>query len=186
MVGIRTENVAHRFAVEWDDDAGTQVGVFIPRRDTNSRMTALAGDRIFPGMHRMARFQVQDDGPELQLEVKSRDGTLGLSVAAREAPELGGALFSSTDAAIDFFRRGSTGYSPSGSSGGTLTGVRLEAQSWDALPVTIDHMKSTLFDNPEIFPAGSCSLDFGLVMRDIPARWVAQGAIHARSNAEAA
>ena len=39
-VGIRTENVAHRFAVEWDGDDCTQVGVFIPRRDTNSRITA--------------------------------------------------------------------------------------------------------------------------------------------------
>src|SRR5271155_3843938 len=37
-VGIKTENVAHRFAVEWDDETRTQVGVFIPRRDTNSRV----------------------------------------------------------------------------------------------------------------------------------------------------
>jgi hypothetical protein len=62
MVGIRTENVAHRFAVEWDDDAGTQVGVFIPRRDTNSRITAVAGDRLFPGMHRLARFEIHEGG----------------------------------------------------------------------------------------------------------------------------
>jgi hypothetical protein len=186
MVGIRTENVAHRFAVEWEDDAGTQEGVFIPRRDTNSRITALSGDRIFPGVHRLARFEVDEAGPELRLGVKSRDGTLGLSVIACEAAELAGELFSSTEAAIDFFRRGSIGYSPSGSSGGILTGVRLQAQSWDALPVTVDEMKSTMFDDPTAFPSGSCVFDFGLVMRGIPARWVAQGVVHARSSTEAA
>jgi hypothetical protein len=186
MVGIRTENVAHRFAVEWEDDAGTQVGVFIPRRDTNSRITALSGDRIFPGAHRMARFEVEDAGPELRLGVKSRDRTLGLSVIAREAAELGGELFSSTEAAIDFFRRGSIGYSPTGSSR-ILTGVRLQAQSWDALPVTVDEMKSTVFDDPTAFPRGSCVLDFGLLMRGITAHWVAHGVVHSRStNAEAA
>jgi hypothetical protein len=137
-------------------------------------------------VHRIATFEVDEAGPELRLEVKSRDRTLRLSVIAREAAELGGELFSSTEAAIDFFRRGSIGYSPTGSSGGTLTGVRLEAQSWDALPVTVDEMKSTMFDDPTAFPSGSCVFDFGLVMRGIPARWVAQGVVHARSSTEAA
>jgi hypothetical protein len=186
MVGIRTENVAHRFAVEWDDDAGTKVGVFIPRRDTNSRITALAGDRIFPGMHRLAAFEVHEAGPDLQLGVKSRDGAVRLSVAAHESAELSGNLFSSTQAATDFFRRGSIGYSPTGSSGETLTGVRLQAQSWEAHPATIDDMQSTMFDNPTFFPRGSCTLDFGLVMRDLSARWVAEGVIHTRSGAAAA
>lgn len=178
--GITTENVAHRFAVEWDDDAGTQVGVFIPRRDTNSRITALAGDRIFPGSHRMARFEVQERGSELRLGVGSRDGTLGLSVSARESEVLGGELFGSFEQAIDFFRRGSLGYSPSGSFS-CLAGVRLHSQSWVARPVTIDDMKSSVFDDPRAFPKGSCTLDCGLVMRDLPASWITQGALEARS-----
>ncbi len=182
VVGITTENVAHRFAVEWDDDSGTQVGVFIPRRDTNSRITALAGDRIFPGMHRMARFEVHEHGPDLRLGVESRDGTLGLSVNARESQTLGGELFSSLEQAIDFFRRGSLGFSPSGSSS-CLEGVRLQAQSWDARPVAIEDMKSSLFDDHEAFPSGSCTLDFGLVMRDLLAKWVTQGTLQARSTA---
>jgi|SRR5580704_2599944 hypothetical protein len=186
VVGIRTENVAHRFAVEWDDDAGTQVGVFIPRRDTNSRITAVAGDRLFPGMHRLARFEIHEGCGELRLEVQSRDGALGLSVAAHETAELGGKLFSSLEPAIDFFRRGSIGYSPSGPSR-TLIGVRLQSQSWDARPVMIEKMKSTVFDNTEHFPRGSCALDFGLVMRNLPAHWVAQGALHsAQSSGRAA
>ena len=178
-LGITTENVAHRFAVEWDDDAGTQVGVFIPRRDTNSRVTALAGDRVFPGLHRMARFNVREQGPELQLGVDSRDGTLGLSVVARETQVLEGSLFNSPEQAIEFFRRGSLGFSPSGSSN-ALVGVRLQSESWDARPVTVDEMRSSLFDDPAAFPRGSCTLDFGLVMRNLKARWVTHGPLHTR------
>ena len=178
-LSITTENVAHRFAVEWEDAAGNQVGVFIPRRDTNSRVTALAGDRVFPGVHRMARFVVHERGPELRLGVESRDGTLGLSVNAREDHALGGELFTSLDQAIDFFRRGSVGYSPNGSSH-ELVGVRLQSQSWDARPVIIDEMRSSLFDDPQAFPKGSCTLDFGLVMKNLTARWTTEGPLQAR------
>jgi hypothetical protein len=184
-VGITTENVAHRFAVEWDDDAGTQVGVFIPRRDTNSRVTALAGDRIFPGSHRLARFQVEERGSEFHIEVRSHDTSLDLSVSAHESADIEGELFGSLGQAIEFFRRGSLGYSPSGSSD-CLTGVRLQSESWDARPVTIDDMRSSLFDNTAIFPKGSCALDFGLVMRNFRARWISEGALGFRSIAAAA
>ena len=47
--------------------------------------------------------------------------------------------------------------------------------------MTIDDMKSSVFDDPEAFPKGSCTLDFGLVMRDLPARWITQGVLQARS-----
>src|SRR4051812_13069240 len=38
-LGVSSENVAHRIAVEWDDPATGAVreGVYIPRRDTSSR-----------------------------------------------------------------------------------------------------------------------------------------------------
>ncbi len=184
-VGITTENVAHRFAVEWDDDAGTQVGVFIPRRDPNSRVTALAGGRIFPGSHRLARFEVDERESELHLGVQSHDGSLDLSVSAHESAEIEGELFGSLGQAIEFFRRGSLGYSPSGSSD-CLTGVRLQSQSWEARPVKIDGMRSSVFDDPTAFPKGSCALDFGLVMRDLRARWISEGALRAPSNAATA
>src|SRR5215212_4816029 len=37
-VGITTENAAHRIAVEWDTADGPERGVYIPRRDTSSRL----------------------------------------------------------------------------------------------------------------------------------------------------
>jgi hypothetical protein len=176
-IGLTTENVAHRFAVEWDDDHGTQPGVFIPRRDTNSRLTSLAGDRLFPGLHHLAQFQVRDDGPEIHIAVSSHDGTLDLSTTAHESAALGGELFPYLDDAISFFRQGAHGYSPHGHLG-QQAGVRLECLRWDALPVEIDWVRSSMFDDPDAFPKGSCTVDFGLLMRDLPARWVSDGCLY--------
>jgi hypothetical protein len=179
-IGLSTENVAHRFAVEWDDDRGTQVGVFIPRRDTDSRLTALAGDRVFPGIHRLARFGVQEEGPTIRIDVASNDGSLELSVSAHEGAALGSQLFGSLEDAVDFFRQGSLGYSPNRPTE-CLAGVRLECQQWDARPVAIDSMISSMFDDVTAFPKGSCTLDCGLVMRDLKARWITEGVLGARS-----
>ena len=179
-VGLTTENVAHRFAVEWDDDTGNHVGVFIPRRATDSRLTALCGDRVFPGAHRLARFGVHEDGQTLRITVATRDGGLGLSVIAREGAAFGSQLFGSLEDAIDFFRQGTLGYSPSGPDA-RLAGVRLECQQWDARPVGVDAMTSTMFDDVHGFPKGSCSLDCGLVIRDLRARWVTAGVLESDS-----
>ena len=184
-VGLTTENVAHRFSVEWDDDRGTQVGVYIPRRDTDSRLTALAGDRVFPGVHQMAHFDVQDEGPDIRIGVSSRDGTLALSATACEDAEIGGKLFTCLDEAFDFFRQGSLGFSPSERLNG-LVGVRLECPRWDAVPVHIDLVTSSMFDDLNAFPKGSCTIDFGLVMRDLPARWVTVGTLNSRSELQLA
>src|SRR5690242_17509645 len=60
FLGSSSENAAHRIAVLWEDDDGkTQEGVYVPRRDTNSRLNYLAGGRLFPGEQHAARFQVK-------------------------------------------------------------------------------------------------------------------------------
>jgi len=185
VVGSRTENVAHRFAVEWDDDRGTHVGVFVPRRDTSSRLTALAGDKLFPGAYHLARFTVDERASELRIGVDSRDGTLALCVSAQEAPSLGGELFGSLDDALTFFRRGSLGYSPSGSTG-SLIGVRLVSENWEGRPVSISHMASSMFDDDRAFPEGSCTFDSALVMRNLPVRWHTEGRLKSQSQAKVA
>ena len=48
-LGLTSENAAHRVAVEWTDSANQKrEGVYIPRRDTDSRLNSWAGGRIFP------------------------------------------------------------------------------------------------------------------------------------------
>src|SRR5688500_9794265 len=48
ILGVSSENAAHRVAVEWDLPSGVKQGVFIFRRDTSSRVNHLAGGRLFP------------------------------------------------------------------------------------------------------------------------------------------
>src|ERR1700730_7686708 len=45
MIGISSENAAHRIAVEWNQGGEAREGVFIPRRDTSSRLNVLLSGR---------------------------------------------------------------------------------------------------------------------------------------------
>ena len=177
--GLTSENVAHRFAVEWDDIDGSHVGVYVPRRDTGSRLASWSGGRLFPGVYRPARFHANDLGSSLSIDVTSRDGEVWLSVSALGADALGGQLFTRTDDAARFFREGALGYSPAGN-GEYFEGVRLMSKCWEVSPVSIRHMVSSLFDNHRLFPRGTCTLDSGLVMRDLPVRWRAQRKLRPR------
>ena len=58
IVGIGSENAAHRVAVVWDEDGSTREGVFISRRDTDSQLNVLLGGRLFPGEHHHSSFIV--------------------------------------------------------------------------------------------------------------------------------
>jgi Uncharacterized conserved protein (COG2071) len=164
-----TENAAHRFAVEWDDASGTRVGVYVPRRDTNSKITSAAGGKIFPGSYRLARFIVQEPGDQVRITVSSRDGQVRLSVAAAPAPALDSALFGTADDAAAFFRQGALGWSPA-QADGCLDGVRLHSATWTVRPM-IAQIRSSLFDDPARFPPGTCVLDSAFLMRNLTARW---------------
>ena len=170
--GLTTENVAHRFAVEWDGEPGSQTGVYIPRRDTSSRITAAMGAGIFPGAYHHSRFQVAESAEAIRITVGSRDGLASLSVAAAPADTLESGLFASLAEATDFFRRGALGFSPSAAPG-CVDGVQLKSTNWAARPMTISEISSSLFDNATTFPRGSCVLDSALLMTNITARWTA-------------
>jgi hypothetical protein len=168
-IGGRSENVAHRFAVEWDAGGKTCTGVYIPRRDTNSRVVALAGGPLFPGVHRRATFTVSESPAQIAIGVASCDGDVHLEVMVRSAARLRSELFSSVQAAMNFFREGSTGWSPS--SDGNLDQVRLVSDQWDARPVTVTRMVSSLFDDDRAFPSDKCNLDSALLMENLDATW---------------
>jgi uncharacterized protein YqjF (DUF2071 family) len=174
--GLTTENAAHRFAVEWDDEHGRHTGVYIPRRDTSSRITAALGASIFPGGYHLARFSVAESAGVLRIAVRSRDRAASLSVTAVPATELHSGLFATLGKATDFFRKGSLGFSPSAADG-CLDGVRLHSASWAARPMTISAMSSSLFDNAVTFPDGTCVLDSAMLMTNVPVRWSAEPAL---------
>jgi hypothetical protein len=171
MLGLSSENAAHRIAVVWDDDAGSHEGVYIPRRDTGSLMNHLAGGRLFPGEHHRASFRVEEAADRIALTMSSADGLVHVDVAGRIADQLPAAsIFQTLDAASQFFEPGSIGYSAT-ASGSRLDGVVLKTHSWKVAPLAIERVSSTYFEDRMLFPAGSVTFDCALIMRNIAHEW---------------
>jgi hypothetical protein len=170
--GLRSENAAHRIAVEWDTPTGVARGVYIGRRDTGSRLNAAAGGRIFPGEHGRAVFDVRETDSELRVAYASADGDTLVDVHARRPIGWpGSALFTDLDEASAFFQAGCDGYSIT-KEGLHLDGLRLRTEAWRVEPVEVVRARSSYFDRGP-FPAGSATLDVALLMRDVPVRWQA-------------
>jgi len=171
--GMRTENAAHRIAVEWDGTGGRQSGVYIPRRDSDSMATVLAGGRLFPGEHHRASFDVRETARDLHVAFASTDRTARVSIDVRVALRLqGSALFAGLRDASEFFRHGSAGFSAT-RDGDRLDGLELRAGRWVVEPAEVLAVSSSFFDDARRFPPGSATLDCALLMRDIPATWTA-------------
>src|SRR5438477_650084 len=89
FLGLSSENAAHRIAVLWENKTGqTEEGVFIPRRDTNSRLNHFAGGRLFPGEHNRASFEVETSQETINFKMDSDDGEVALRLRAQVAAVL--------------------------------------------------------------------------------------------------
>ncbi|MFJ5643654.1 DUF2071 domain-containing protein [Streptomyces sp. NPDC093223] len=168
--GLRSENAAHRIAVEWDGPGGIRTGVYIPRRDSASRLNAWAGGRVFPGSHGRADFDVHETPGRIHVALATHDGDTRAAVTAEPADELyGSRLFADLAEASRFFRSGATGFSPG--VGGRLEGIELRTRTWHMEPCRIRAARSSYFDDPDRFPPGTAILDSALIMRDLPVHW---------------
>lgn len=182
FLGISSENSAHRIAVEWEDETGRErEGVFVPRRDTNSRWNALAGGRVFPGVHHLSRFLVRDQGGEITLRVISRDTELPLiDLEVRDSDEFPKtSVFGSLKESSRFFEAGCVGYSSRPRSC-VLDGLLLEVSGWQVSPLAVQSVRSAYYDNRSVFPPGSIEFDHALLMRDIPHRWHSEPQMNAK------
>jgi hypothetical protein len=170
-LGISSENAAHRVAVEWDDSTGRREGVYIPRRDTSSRLNALAGGRLFPGLHHHARFDVKEEGGRYHVALDSDDGKTHLLVEGHVAADLPpSSVFGSLAEASAFFERGSLGYSPAAAPG-TFDGLELRSFTWRVEPLAVERVESSFFEDRGLFPAGSAEPDCALLMRGVEHEW---------------
>lgn len=175
ILGISSENAAHRIAVEWDQDGKTREGVLIPRRDTSSRLNTLAGGRLFPGVHHHAVFRVQEHEDRYRIELTSDDRRTHLLVEGHVAHELPPtSLFGSLQEASDFFERGSLGYSVTAKPG-QFDGLELRSFHWQVQPLAVDKVASSFFENRALFPPGSVEFDCALLMRGIEHEWHGRG-----------
>jgi hypothetical protein len=170
-IGLRSENAAHRIAVEWDGPDGVQTGVYIPRRDTASRFNAWAGGRVFPGEHGRADFEVHETPGQVRVAFATRDGDTRADVTVALSDELRGSeLFADLSEASHFFQGGAKGFSAT-RSGHHLDGMQLHTDAWHVEAGRVRSAASSFFDDPDRFPLGSATLDCALVMRNVPASW---------------
>jgi hypothetical protein len=147
--------------------------VYIPRRDSDSVVTSLAGGRLFPGEHHRASFDVRESARNLHVAFASTDGTAHVSIDISVAARLqGSALFADLQAASEFFRRSSVGFSASRNSR-KLDGLELRATRCVIEPAEVQAEYSSFFNDGRLLPPGSATIDCALLMRDIPVTWTA-------------
>jgi hypothetical protein len=174
VFGVSSENAAHRIAVEWTSRDEAQEGVYVPRRDTSSRLNTLAGGLLFPGLQHPARFDVEEHDGRYSVALTSRDGEVRLKVVGRVAPELPAtSVFRSLEEASLFFERGALGYSAA-SEPGSFEGLELRSRGWKVEPLAVEEVYSSFFSDETRFPPGSVRFDCALLMRGIEHEWHAR------------
>jgi hypothetical protein len=174
MLGLSSENAAHRIAVEWDTDAGLQTGVYIPRRDTSPSLNALVGGRIFPGGHNRARFDVLETDSAYYIAMNSLDGSARVAVEGQTCDDLpGDSVFASIAHCSQFFETGSLGYSPSHVTA-QFDGLELKTSNWSVQSLSMSSVQSSFFDDRQAFPEGSIAFDNALLMRGIDHQWLSR------------
>lgn len=181
FLGISSENAAHRIAVQWKTNGQTQQGVYIPRRDSSSRLNSLLGGRLFPGLHHHANFSVEESYDELRIALGGADGPVHLLVQAHRAHDLPlTSVFDSLEQASSFFEEGSVGYSPT-ERAGEYDGLELRTINWRIEPLEVEMVQSSFFENRNVFPKGSVEFDCALLMRGIEHEWHSRESLYCDS-----
>jgi len=170
-LGLRSENAAHRIAVEWDQDDGTHEGVFIPRRDTNSSFNEMFGGKVFPGIFHKSIFITTESPREIAVTIKQRDGTDEARFHGHVAQQLPKqSLFDTVEQAASFFSLGARGYSATREEG-HYHGMELRSLDWHVEPMEVEHAHTSFFSNRENFPEAAVEFDCALLMRKVDHEW---------------
>lgn len=164
-VGLRTENVAHRIAVEWDENGKTRSGVYIVERHSSALLPVLAGGRLFPGVQKRARFEL--DETESRFRVSMSAPEIRVSVDVQLGGEWTSSLFPTVEAASAFHEQGAVGWSPRRNGLG-VEPLELTSKEWVVEPGQVVSLRSSYFD---ALPDGAAVLDSVLIMRDLPFFW---------------
>ena len=188
--GLRSEIAVHRIATVWDGPDGQESGVYIPRRDTDSRLTTLTAGLFLPGEHHLAKFEVHEWPDQVRIGFRSADETTHARIEAQVADRLrGSALFADLDEAARFLRDAPDGYAAlpdaawdglGGGSGGGSGGssdaggergeqARREGRAFSLRPAALVEVSSSYFEDPERFPPGTAEPDSALLVRDLEA-----------------
>lgn len=164
-LGFSSENVAHRVAVEWDEQGEVHSGVYIVERHSSSPLPVLAGGRLFPGVQKRARFSLDETESRFRVSMSAPGVRVAVDV------ETGGAwrssLFPTVEAASAFHENGAVGWSPRRNGTG-VEPLELTSKEWAVEPARAIAVTSSFFDE---LPSGSAVLDSVVIMRDLPFFW---------------
>lgn len=176
VLGMASENAAHRFAVEWTDETGVdRQGVYIFRRHTDSTISQVAGGRLFAIEHDLARFEVTDADGHIELDMQSRNDEFVIKVRGNESDRFPvDSCFTSLAEVSAFFEGGSVGYSPI-QRGQRLSGIELRMPDWQVGAFEASESSSSYFEDKARFPSGSIHYDHALIMRDLRHEWHSVG-----------
>lgn len=170
-LGVSSENMAHRVAIRFKENGKNKEGVFIWRRDTDQKLTALLGGRLFPGVHSKAGFEMKETPSRLRMQVKTQKGEADIRLGVGDQEDwIPTTLFKTFKEACDFFRKGDCGFSCALEQG-RLEGMRLKTLKWEMDPLRVDEVHSAFFEKLEAHSPGSIHLDCALRMRGIPHQW---------------
>jgi hypothetical protein len=173
VLGLASENAAHRMAVRWEEKGRMKTGVFIPRRDTNSLFNVFAGGRLFPGVQNRASFLVKENRGHYQFSMTSKDQQVSVAFSGQVADKFpADSCFSSLEESSEFFKRDHLGYSVRNTPD-SYDGLSLKALNWKVKPFHVDDVTSSYFMNVAMFPKGSITFDHALIMQNIESEWLA-------------
>ena len=171
IVGLSSENMAHRVAIRYPTAEGMRDGVFIWRRETDLALVTLLGGRLFPGAHQCAKFAVNEAGERLAIVVRTVKGQADVSFKSHlMTPWRPSPLFASFDEAQTFFQRGDCGFSCS-LRRDELEGIQLQTLCWQMESLEVEQVKASFFADTARFPGGSVEFDSALLMRGVPHQW---------------
>jgi hypothetical protein len=142
--------------------------VYIPRRDSSSGFNNLVGGRLFPGKHFLAKFDVKEMNDYYHIAFKSSDGTV-VSIDAEKTLEFNtNSIFENIETASKFFEQGAIGYSPARNK---FDGIELKTFEWKVEPLKVSSVRSSFFENKNIFAKDSVHFDNALLMTKIKHKW---------------
>ncbi len=162
--GVSSENAAHRFGVLMDG----KPAVYVQRRDTSSPLMIL-GSFLTPTRPSLSKFSInegeghfdiQASGPGASFHYKGRVGS--------QFPKA--SVFTDLQECSDFFRLGQGGYSKTKNKK-KWEKASLLTDSWSVKRLETLHIKSSFFDNQNLFPEGSIEFDNALLMENIKHTW---------------
>jgi hypothetical protein len=162
-LGARLRAAAHRISVEWDDEAGTTVGVYVPVRHTDSVAARAIGGRGFPGVHRAAAIRIDDEDDRLRWSVDPRRGDDRFAVRVEASPVPGDDTMS-CDPIGSTCLAASVGLSPDRR--GVLEAARMEPDRRAAQPVEV-----LVLDSRFLAGFASARPAPSYLMHDVDVRW---------------